>query len=117
MLMVMPERVAMNGRDVIRIFTESSSSDSALVSLRELDALFDRAPVAMAFLDRELRHRRVNAALRQLVGLRDEAIIGRRPTEIDEGMDAALMERTLADQVIKKGVPVFDGHVEPVLAG
>jgi PAS domain S-box-containing protein len=112
-----PERVAINAHDVIRHFTESPPSDSALVFLRELDALFDQSPTAIAFLDRELRHRRTNAALRQLVGLPDEAIIGRRPTEFDVGVDAALIERTLADQVIKKGVPVADGHVEPVLAG
>jgi PAS domain S-box-containing protein len=113
----LPERGAVNGHDVIRHVTESSPSDSSLVSLRDLDALFDQAPVAMVLADRELRARRTNAAFRQLFGVPDEAIIGRRPTEVDEGVDAALMERILAEQVIKKGVPVFDGHVEPVLAG
>jgi PAS domain S-box-containing protein len=114
--MDLPERVAMNGRDVIRYVTGSSPSGSALVSLRELDALFDQAPVALVFVDRELRVRRTNAAYRRLVGLPDEAIIGRRPSEIDSGVDAALIERPLADQVIGKGVPVADGHVELVLA-
>ncbi|HEY7278609.1 MAG TPA: SpoIIE family protein phosphatase [Trebonia sp.] len=116
-LMDMPERVAVNAHDVIRYVTGSSPPDSALVSLRELDALFDQAPVAMAFLDRELRHRRTNAAFRRMTGFPDEAIIGRRPTEIDTGVDAALIERTLTEQVINKGVPMADGHVEPVLAG
>jgi PAS domain S-box-containing protein len=115
--MDLPERVAMNGHDVIRHVTEPSLSDSALVSLRELDALFDQAPVALAFLDRDLRARRTNAALRRLLGLPDEAIIGRRPSEVDGGLDVALVERTLAEQVINKGVPVADVHLEPVLAG
>jgi PAS domain S-box-containing protein len=115
--MDMPERAAINAYDVIRRVTESSPSDSALVSLRELDALFDQAPVAMTFLDRELRVRRTSAAFRRLVSLPDEAILGRRPSEFDHGVDAALIERTLAEQVIKKGVPMADGHVEPVLAG
>jgi stage II sporulation SpoE-like protein/PAS domain-containing protein/GAF domain-containing protein len=112
-----PERGAINAHDTIRHVIEPSLSDSSLVSLRELDALFDPAPVAMAFLDRELRYRRTNAAFRRLLGLPGEAIIGCRPTEIDGGTDAALIEHTLAGQVIKNGVPVIDGHVEPVLAG
>src|SRR6185437_16939672 len=116
-LMDMPERGAINAHDVIRYVTGSSPPDSALVSLRELDALFDQVPLAMTFLDRELRVRRTNAAFRRLVSLPDKAIIGRRPSEFDNGVDAALIERTLADQVIKKGVPMADGHVEPVLAG
>jgi PAS domain S-box-containing protein len=115
--MDLPERVAVNGHDVIRHFTESSPSDSALVSLRELDALFDRAPVALVLGDCELRARRTNAAFRQLFGLPDEAIIGRRPSEVGGGVDGALIERTLAEQVIGRGVPVADGHVEPVVAG
>src|ERR1700742_3719297 len=115
--MDMPERDAINGRDVIRHVTESSPSRSGLVSLRELDALFDQAPVALIFADRELRARRTNAALRQLFGLPDEAIIGHRPKEIDSGVDAALIERTLADQVIGRGVPATDVHLELTLAG
>jgi PAS domain S-box-containing protein len=115
--MDLPERGAVDARDVIRHVTESSPSDPAPVSLRDLDALFDQAPVAMTFLDRELRVRRTNAAFSRLVSLPDKAIIGRRPSEFDTGVDAALIERTLADQVIRKGVPMADGHVEPVLAG
>jgi PAS domain S-box-containing protein len=85
-------------------------------SSRELDALFDQAPVALTFLDPELRARRTNAAFRRLFGLPDEAVIGRRPSEVDDGMDMALIERTLAE-VIKKGVPVADVPVVRTLAG
>jgi PAS domain S-box-containing protein len=85
--------------------------------LRELDAVFDQAPVALAFLDSELRARRTNAAFRRLFGLPDEVLIGRRPSEVDHGTDAALVERTLAEQVMKKGVPVADVPVVRTQAG
>ena len=94
-----------------------SLHDSALGFIRELDALFGQSPIAMVFNDRELRARRTNAAFRRLVGLPDEAIIGRRPSEFDRGVDAALVERTLVEQVINRGVPVIDVHVEQTLAG
>ena len=85
---------------------------------RELDALFDQSPIAMVFGDRELRARRTNAAFRRLVGLPDEEIIGRRPSEGEPGRDTApLAERILAEQVISRGVPVIDMHVELSVAG
>jgi PAS domain S-box-containing protein len=86
-------------------------------SSRELDALYDQAPVAMALFDQKLRAKRTNAAFRRVAGLEDEAIIGRRPSEIDDGMDVALIERTLAEQVLKKGVPVADVPLVQTLAG
>jgi PAS domain S-box-containing protein len=93
--------------------------DMPELSIRELDALFDQSPIAMVFYDRELRHKRTNAALRRLAGVTDEAILGRRPTEVsdDHGLDAAWIERTLAEQVINRGVPVVDVHVEQTRAG
>ena len=87
------------------------------LSIRELDALFDQSPIGMVFGDRELRARRTNAAFRRLVGLPDEAILGRRPSEGEAGMDTALAERTLAEQVINRGVPAVDVHIEQTLAG
>jgi PAS domain S-box-containing protein len=96
----------------------SSLPDSGL-SIRELDALFDQSPIALVFLDCELRHKRTNAAFRRLASLPDEAILGRRPTEVDDdlGMDAALIERILAEQVIGRGVPLVDVHLEQTQAG
>jgi PAS domain S-box-containing protein len=84
---------------------------------RELDALFGQVPIPLVFCDPELRARRTNAAFRRLLGLPDEAIIGRRFSELDSGMDAALVERVLADQVMTTGVPVADVSVRQVLAG
>jgi PAS domain S-box-containing protein len=94
--------------------------DTPELSGRELDALFDQSPVAMVFSDRELRTRRTNAAFRQLTGLPDEALIGRRPTETHMAgrvMDTGLIERTLAGQVMSAGVPVVSMHLELTLAG
>jgi PAS domain S-box-containing protein len=71
----------------------------------------------MVFADRELRAKRTNAAFRRLVGLPDEAIIGRRPTETDAGLDTAMIERTLAEQVMTERVPVIDLHLEQARPG
>jgi len=85
------------------------------LSRRELDALFDQSPVAMVFIDVELRIRRVNAAFRQLTGLSQEAMIGRRPAEIPAAerlVDTDIVERMLKGQVIKEGVPVVNMPLE-----
>ncbi|HEX3958426.1 MAG TPA: SpoIIE family protein phosphatase [Trebonia sp.] len=90
------------------------------LSVRELDALFDQSPVAMVFTDCELRTLRANAAFRQLTGLRDEAVIGQRPAQTqgaDRIVDTALVERTLAGQVIDRGVPVVGMRLERTVAG
>jgi PAS domain S-box-containing protein len=71
----------------------------------------------LVFADPELRARRTNAAFRRLFGLSDEAVIGRRPSEVDEHMDMALIERTIAEQVVEKGVPVADVPVVQSRAG
>jgi PAS domain S-box-containing protein len=94
-----------------------SLPDSGL-SIRELDALFEQSPIALVFNDRELRTRRTNAAFRRMAGLPDEALIGRRPSEAGLGVgDPVWGERTLAEQVIGRGVPVIDVHLERTVAG
>jgi PAS domain S-box-containing protein len=113
----MPRRSTTDGHNVVQGVICASLPDPAFVPLRELDALFRQSPAALVFHDRELRARRTNAALRRLVGLPDEAIIGRRPTEFDGGVDAALGERILAEQVIDRGVPVVDMPPVQGLAG
>ena len=86
-------------------------------SSRVLDAMFDQTSVALVFADSELRAKRTNAAFRRLFGLPDEAIIGRRPSEVDDHLDMALIERTIAEQVIKKGIPVADVPVVETQGG
>jgi PAS domain S-box-containing protein len=115
--MSMLERGTVGGHSAARRVTISSLTDSALDSLRELDALFDQSPTALIFGDPELRAKRTNAAFRRLVGLPDEAIIGRPLSEIDGSMDAALIERILAEQVVATGVPVIDMPLRQTLAG
>jgi PAS domain S-box-containing protein len=94
----------------------TSLPDSGL-SIDELDALFDQSPIALVFGDCELRARRTNAAFRRLVGLPDKALLGRRPLEGEVGVNGALALRILAEQVIGRGVPVIDMHVEQAVAG
>src|SRR5258708_5777648 len=94
--------------------------DTLELSLRKLDAVFDQAPVALVFRDRELRTRRTNAAFRQLTGLPEEALIGRRPSETYKAgrvMDTDLIERPLAGRVMSGGVPVVGMNLEGILAG
>jgi PAS domain S-box-containing protein len=90
------------------------------LSIRELDALFDQSPVATIFSDVELRTRRANAAFRQLTRLSDEELIGRRPSQTeraDRMVDTHLVERILAEQVIREGVPVINMPLERTRAG
>jgi PAS domain S-box-containing protein len=92
---------------------------TAGLSVRELDVLFDQAPVAVVFMDRELRTRWTNAAFRRLTGLADEAVIGRRPSETDTAepfIDVDLIERSLAERVMNAGVPV-GMRLEQIVAG
>ena len=94
--------------------------DTPELSPRELGALFGQSPIGMLFSDREVRNRRTNAAFRELVGLPDEALIGRRPTQVEGAarvMDMSLIERTLARQVINEGVPVVNMFLERTLPG
>ncbi|MGW0085423.1 SpoIIE family protein phosphatase [Streptomyces sp. NPDC003393] len=115
--MDMSERDIINDYDVIRGIIKSSFSDSYLDFVSKPDVLFDQTPVALIVSDREMRAWRVNAAFRALLDLPDEVVIGRRPSEVDRGLDAALLERTYAEQVIGRGVPVIDAHLEWTVAG
>jgi PAS domain S-box-containing protein len=94
----------------------SSLPDSGL-PIRELGVLFDQLPVGLVFTDREVRTTRTNAAYRRLVGLPDEALIGRRPSEVAPGADGVLAERILAEEVINRGASVSNVPMEQTVAG
>ncbi|MEL7239031.1 MAG: PAS domain-containing protein, partial [Planctomycetota bacterium] len=47
-------------------------------SLAELDAVYDSAPVGLAFVDKDLRYIRVNRALAMIDGCEPETMIGKR---------------------------------------
>src|SRR5215831_1660079 len=104
-------------QNAIRRLIRPSLHDHAAGPAGELGVLFDQSPIAMVFTDRELRARRTNAAFRRLVGLPDEAIIGRRPSERQAGIDVTITERTLAEQVIGRGIPVVNMQLEQTLPG
>jgi PAS domain S-box-containing protein len=87
------------------------------LSIRELGALFDQLPVGLVFTDREVRTTRTNAAYRRLVGLPDEALIGRRPSEVAAGADVVLAERIIAEEVINRGASVSNVPMEQTVAG
>jgi len=86
-------------------------------SIRQLGLLFDQLPVGLVFTDREVRTTRTNAAYRRLVGLPDEALIGRRPSEVASGADVLLAERIIAEEVINRGVSVSNVPMEQTVAG
>jgi PAS domain S-box-containing protein len=94
----------------------SSVPDSGL-SVRELGVVFDQLPVGLVFTDREVRTTRTNVAYRRLVGLPDDALIGRRPAEIAPDADVVLAERILAEEVINRGVSVSNVPMERTVAG
>jgi PAS domain S-box-containing protein len=114
--MHIPERDTTDNHDVTQNVTMPSLPDSGL-SISELDALFDQSPIAFVLLDPQLRATRTNAAFRQIVGLPDEAIAGRRPSEVDDSVDVALIERILTEQVVKNGLSVADVPLVLTLAG
>ncbi|HUN38060.1 MAG TPA: GAF domain-containing protein, partial [Trebonia sp.] len=90
------------------------------LSLRELDALFDQSPVATIFCDVELRTRRANVAFRRLTGLAEEGLIGRRPSQAEGAsriVDTELIERILSEEVIGKGTPVINRHLQQSMPG
>ncbi|HUN35466.1 MAG TPA: SpoIIE family protein phosphatase [Trebonia sp.] len=94
--------------------------DTPELSVRELEALFEQSPVAMIFTDRDLRNRRANAAFRRLARVSDDTVIGRRPSETEGAdwlLDTEYIERTLAEQVIGKGIPIVNMPLERTEAG
>jgi PAS domain S-box-containing protein len=93
-----------------------SLSHSGL-SIRELGVLFDQLPVGLVCTDREVRTTRTNAAYRRLVGVPDEALIGRRPSEVAHDADVVLAERILAEEVINRGTSVSNVPMEQTVAG
>jgi len=113
----MQEQGTTNNGKVMPKGMKPSFPDSAVEFMRELGVLFDQSPVGLVFSDRELRTMRTNAAFRRVVGLSDEALIGRRPSEVNHGTDAALAERILAEQVINRGVPLVNMPMEQTVAG
>src|SRR4051794_19352916 len=83
--------------------------DQAERSLALLDTLFGTAPVGLAFLDRDLRYVRVNAALAEINGLSVDEHLGRSLHDVLPEADSSLVEQLRS--VIATGQPVTDPEV------
>jgi PAS domain S-box-containing protein len=81
-------------------------SEQALQSSEALlDAIFASAPLGLAFLDKELRYRRINQWLADINGLPADAHLGMRPDELLPGVEGL---RTILDgwrKVVDTGKP------------
>jgi len=84
-----------------------ASESRAEQALAELEAVYREAPVGLAFLDRQLIFRKVNAAMAAINGLPIEQHIGRTFAEI---LPAPLADRlrSLYQGVLDTGVPIRD---------
>jgi len=79
-------------------------------ALALLDALFDAAPIGLGFWDRELRYRRVNAALAEMNGIPEREHVGRTVGEVLP----EIPETVMADfrKVIERAEPLLGMRVE-----
>jgi PAS domain S-box-containing protein len=82
----------------------TSAPDPRWSSDSLLEALFDRAPVALYFLDRELRYVRLNEVAAALNGLPVSAHLGRRMSDLLPQAASAL--EPLVQRVIDTGEPI-----------
>jgi len=95
--------------DVTARKTEHEQRAAALASEREanalLDAIFECAPIGLAFVDRDLRFRRINPILAEMNGLPASRHLGRRPDELLQGLTGIdlILERWRA--IIETGEP------------
>jgi PAS domain S-box-containing protein len=69
-----------------------------------LDALFEKAPIGLVVVDRELRYMQVNEAMAALNGLPAEAHIGRRMSELLPALAASVAP--LVERILETGDPV-----------
>jgi PAS domain S-box-containing protein len=93
------------------VFTQGSVEDRLAV----LEALYAQAPVGLAFLDRELRLRRVNEAMAALAGAAPDAHAGRALRE-SLGELGAQMEAA-ARRVLESGEPATAVPISGRLSG
>jgi PAS domain S-box-containing protein len=84
-------------------------------SLSQLDALLAGAPVAVCFLDRELRYIRINQVLADINGLSIADHLGRKFGEVFPGM-AAQFEAQL-QQVLETGEPLLNVEISAEALG
>ena len=96
--------------DNARLYRDTEQALQRRAELLSLiDALFAAAPVAMCFLDKELRYIRINQVLAAINGLSVEEHLGRRYRDLLPEM-AAQFEPQL-QQVLDTGVPLLNVEI------
>lgn len=77
----------------------------------QLEALFQSAPVGLAFWDRDLRFVRLNRWLAEVNGLPVEAHIGRSPTELFPGLEGLKEIQRRWHDILESGEPLIGAEV------
>ena len=99
--------VAILFRDVSDRRRAAHERDAARDREREtnalLDALSESAPIGLAFLDPELRFRRLNPRLAEMNGLSIEAHLGKRPDEVLRNLENLPEMLARWDEVVRSG--------------
>jgi len=107
--------VATIAADVTELRLAQTRLDEALGREQEartlLDALFDTAPVAITFVDRDLRYVRINKAAAANWGLSSADMVGKRPDEILPAEFASHIQERFRE-VVKTGKPDIGQPVE-----
>jgi PAS domain S-box-containing protein len=105
--------------DRVRLLeAERGARRRAEQALAQLDAIVANAPLGVAFLDRDMRYRRVNRSLAELNGIAMEDHLGRTPRELFPGLPVDALEAQFRD-VLATGAPLVDveisgeGRAEP----
>jgi PAS domain S-box-containing protein len=93
----------------------ATAAADALAREREanalLDAISDSAPIGLAFLDRDLRFRRINARLAEMNGLPAAAHIGKRADEFLPGVEGLSEIVRRWEGILATGEPWLDVEV------
>jgi PAS domain S-box-containing protein len=90
--------------------TTSEALRERAEALSQLEAAIGSAPVGFAFYDRDLRYRRVNAALAALSGLSPEEHVGRRIRETLPALAPTVLP--VLERVLATDAPVLDVEVK-----
>jgi PAS domain S-box-containing protein len=97
------------GAVVVEVTRELEARRQEQTATALLDAVFDAAPVGIAFWDLELRYRRVNGAYAEMNGLPAEEHLGRRPDELLGELGARSV--TLLTEVARTGEAAVDRQI------
>ncbi len=96
---------------IIDVHDYTLAADALARADAQLDAVFQGAPVGLAFLDRELRFQRINERLASINGLPVAAHIGKTPPDLLPGIEN--MSDIMADlrRIVDTGVPLLGVEV------